>query len=237
MVNKNFIMEDQEFVLVNRDPNDCRNRKDTAGNPGFDFVIVVTGLDVAHVVVERIQETTITRRYSSAFSMQSFHQAMDALTLKDTPKPTLPLDNPAIPDKMFLPLPKRTSGNKGHHMYYGFPVSEDWVSAYCDLNSHRIENYGPDFNIMDKIDIVLQLLRVSSTIKNLDYASVFPEGADVLNLEAHRGRRCDCILTVCNTRPRSYRNRPTQSQFNELQSIMGAEAGWYIDLYPIAGGK
>ncbi|KAH0590070.1 hypothetical protein J132_01953 [Termitomyces sp. J132] len=138
---------------------------------------------------------------------------------------------------MFLPLPKRTPGNKGHHMYYGFLVSEDWVSAYCDLNSHRIENYTPDINILDKADIALRLLHVSSTIKKLDYHSVFPQGVDALNLEANRGRQSASILTVCNTRPKSYRNRPTQSQFNEFQSIMGAEAGWYIDLYAIPGRK
>ncbi|KAG5335707.1 hypothetical protein C0989_000605, partial [Termitomyces sp. Mn162] len=157
--------------------------------------------------------------------------------LEDAPKPKLPLDNPATPDQMFLPLPKRTSRNKGHHMYYGFPVSVDWVSAYCELNSHRIKNYAPDFDIMDKIEIALRLLRVSSTIKNLDYHPVLPEGVDALNLEAHRDRQCDSILAVCDTRPKSYRNRPTQSQFNELQSIMGAEAGWYIDAYIIVGGK
>ncbi|KAG6809492.1 hypothetical protein H0H92_016054, partial [Tricholoma furcatifolium] len=113
----------------------------------------------------------------------------------------------------------------------------EWASNYCDQNAHRILDYDPSTNMLRKVNIAWRLVRSSSGIRNLTFNQVFAKGVDLLTDPHDPRERYDIILTVCSTKAKSYMKRPTQSQFDALQSIMGMEASWYVDLYPSSPGK
>ncbi|KAG6829006.1 hypothetical protein H0H92_005983 [Tricholoma furcatifolium] len=146
-------------------------------------------------------------------------------------------DEIAADGRMFLPIPERSPGNEGHHMFYGFPVTEEWASTHCDQNAHRILGYDPNMDMGHRVCVALRLVRLSSRIKNLTYSQVFAKDMDLLTDPNDPRKRYDIILKVTSTKVKSYMKRPTQSQFDVLQSIMGTEASWFVDVYPSLPGK
>ncbi|KAG6807742.1 hypothetical protein H0H92_006511 [Tricholoma furcatifolium] len=166
--------------------------------------------------------------------MQSIHQTLDSLKLQEAPKrqartkkPPKPLDNPEIPNQMVLPLPEITPGNKDSRMYYGFPITDDLIVAYCDSIAHRFENYPDDANLDLKVTIARTVLSRDTGI-DLSYHHVFPPDEDPLS-NPSGPTSSFVILTVCNSRWTSYYNRPSQDQVDKLKSALGVEPGWFID--------
>ncbi|KAF8076751.1 hypothetical protein FPV67DRAFT_1665002 [Lyophyllum atratum] len=151
--------------------------------------------------------------------MASLGQSMEAMSLR--------------PAQITTPVPQRTRSLKDRHVFYGFPVSKEWLMQYCEKNAHRIRNFDP-INSRDSVTKMLtamKLLRVSSGIKNLTIEGVICKASEPsLTLGGDWG--CLPLVCVCSSMRSSYERRPNQEQMDKLQSIVEQEPDWYVDVNP-----
>jgi len=162
--------------------------------------------------------TTVTARSMSS-QMSSLGQCMEGLSLQAA--------------QINPPAPRRTRSLKDRRVFYGFPVSNEWLLQYCEQNANRIRNYDP-INSRDsvtKMFLAMKLLRASSGIKNLTIEAVICRASDP-SLELGDDRGCVPLVCVCSSMRSSYERRPDRAQMDKLRSIMEQEPDWYVDVNP-----
>ncbi|KAF8156133.1 hypothetical protein B0H34DRAFT_716331 [Crassisporium funariophilum] len=166
--------------------------------------------------------------------MLSLGQSMDTMSLSPPPSHLPPnTDNPAIPDQIVPPVPRRPQEWKNHRVFYGFTVSRDWLITYCEQNSHRVRNYQPDNTNFTKIYLARELLASSSGIRGLEIERVLPKGYTERGGDDLDSNACwPVLVSVCSSMRSSFVNRPSKPQLEKLKSIMGGrEPDWYVDAH------
>ncbi|KAF8148932.1 hypothetical protein B0H34DRAFT_203078 [Crassisporium funariophilum] len=160
--------------------------------------------------------------------MPSLGQSIQAMSLQP---PSRLAARTAKPDRIVVPVPKRTSASEDRRLFYGFEVSYDWLVEYCEKNAHRIISYDPTHTSIAKMFLATELLIASSKVKNLTIEGVF---CRLSQPSLQLGGRDDHVplVSVCSSMKSSYDQRPTRAQLKKLQAILQRDPDWFVDVDP-----
>ncbi|RDB20193.1 hypothetical protein Hypma_013061 [Hypsizygus marmoreus] len=150
-------------------------------------------------------------------------QSMSTLNL--TPKH----DTVFEPTRVLMSLPSPPPRPPGLRLFYGFYVKEEWLLQYAE--QHMAGRDGRQYDKGLKMDLARRMLVTVTGVKSLTFASGVPDEAAIAHGTLRQGRGCQFVplLAVCSSRRGSYFSRPTQSEYDHLEKIIGRPAKWWVE--------
>jgi hypothetical protein len=128
------------------------------------------------------------------------------------------------------PLPTHIQPN-GAVCFYGYDVLSAWLINYARAYLQK------DFAAYDNTAIMIvaaNILQIQTGIKTLELkiACVDPDPNASRDTIVPSGKQAEQwmvpVLSICTTGPGSYRNRPKQSQVDQLSEIVGKQPKWWV---------